>query len=68
MSIRAMRSETKESKRLSAMNCRTNSIRDEPIVFFTPISFIRFSARAVVRFIKLIHATSNIKKPNVEKM
>ncbi len=42
------------------MNCLINTPRTAPTTFLTPISFARFTDRAVVRFMKLMQAISKI--------
>src|SRR3989337_2713414 len=37
----------------------------DPMVFLIPTSFARFSERAVLKFIKFIHASSKIKLPMI---
>ena len=47
----------------SVKNCTINCLREEPNVFLTPTSFPLFRAYAVLRFIKLIHASNRRKIP-----
>src|SRR5258706_4751286 len=47
----------------SLKNWKINCLRNEPIVLRMPTSFARFSLRAVLRFIKLIHASNKTNTP-----
>src|SRR5687767_4651495 len=50
----------------SLKNCHINCPRTEPIAFRTPTSFERFSERAVLKFIKFMHASNKTKQPIIE--
>src|SRR3954466_12000733 len=51
------------TKKDSLKNWYTSCLRTEPIVLRIPTSFARFSDRAVLRFMKLMQASSNMNTP-----
>jgi len=51
----------------SARNWDASSSREEPTVFLMLISLVRFSARAIARFVKLIQATTRINKARLHE-
>src|SRR5258705_12135573 len=53
------------TKKDSLKNWYTSCLRMEPIVFRTPTSLALFSERAVLRFIKLIQASSKTNIPMI---
>ena len=57
----------KTTKNDSLKNCCTNCPFIEPKDLRMPTSLARFSERAVLKFIKLIHASSNTKIPTIPK-
>src|SRR5687768_18368289 len=58
-SIQAKTNERITTRKDSMKNWYTNCFRIEPIVLRIPTSFALFSDRAVLRFIKLMQASSN---------
>src|SRR5882757_318530 len=58
--------DTKATSTLSLRNWRMSWLRDEPTVLRMPTSFARFSLRAVLRFIKLMHTSSSTNVPMIE--
>ena len=61
VSNRLIRKAIITSKEDSTMNCQINCLRSDPTAFRIPTSFARFSERAVLRFIKLMHASNKTK-------
>src|SRR5689334_20751543 len=53
------------TKNDSLKNCWINCFFNDPIVLRMPTSFALFSARAVLKFMKLMHANSNTKIPTI---
>src|SRR5882757_3434863 len=58
--------DTKATSTLSLKNWRMSWLRNEPTALRMPTSFARFSLRAVLRFIKLMHASSSTNAPIIE--
>ena len=58
--------DTKATSKLSLKNWRISWVRNEPTALRMPTSFARFSLRAVLRFIKFMHASSRTNMPMME--
>ncbi len=52
----------------SSRNCIISPLRSVPSTFLMPTSFARFAERAVVRFIKFIHAITSINNATAENI
>src|SRR5450432_2369867 len=58
---------TNTTKNDSLKNCCTSCPFKEPIALRMPTSLARFSARAVLKFIKLMQASNSTKTPTIPK-